>query len=55
VNFPDGIQPRQLQQGRRKIRTAEQARATVQQLVAQGHGTFDGKLFVPIREQRGAA
>ena len=52
---PDGIEPRQLQQGRRKIRTAEQARAIVQQLVGQGLGTFDGKHFVPNREQRGAA
>ena len=46
-NHPMGIDARELQQGRRDISTADQARATLQQLVEGGYGRFDGQTFVP--------
>jgi hypothetical protein len=44
---PAGIDVRQLQQGRRAIQTAEQARQVLQQLLDNGAGTLAGHLFVP--------
>jgi len=46
-NHPLGIDARTLQQGTRGISTADQARATLQQLVEEGYGRFDGQTFVP--------
>jgi hypothetical protein len=44
---PAGIDVRQLQQGRRSIQTAEQARQVLQQMLDEGHGTLSGQLFIP--------
>lgn len=46
-NHPLGIDARKLQQGIREISTADQARDTLQQLVEEGYGRFDGQTFVP--------
>lgn len=43
----DGVDARALQTGRREIKTAEDARATMQELVEVGYGKMEGKLFVP--------
>jgi hypothetical protein len=44
---PKGIDVRTLQQGRRSIETAEQARQILQQLLEAGHGRLDGQTFIP--------
>jgi hypothetical protein len=44
---PEGIDVRQLQQGRRNIQTAEQARQVLQQLLDAGKGRLEGQLFIP--------
>jgi hypothetical protein len=44
---PAGIDVRQLQQGRRSIRTAEQARQVLQGLLDAGYGTLTGQQFIP--------
>jgi hypothetical protein len=44
---PTGIDVRTLQQGRRSIQTAEQARQILQQLLEAGHGRLDGQTFIP--------
>ena len=44
---PAGVDVRQLQQGRRSIQTAEQARQVLQQLLDAGHGTLSGQMFIP--------
>jgi hypothetical protein len=47
ANHPTGIDARTLQQGIREISTADQARATLQQLVGEGYGRFNGQTFIP--------
>jgi hypothetical protein len=44
---PAGIDVRQLQQGRRSIQTAEQARQVLQQMLDAGYGTLAGQVFIP--------
>ena len=44
---PQDITARQLLTGRRAIRTAEQARHVLQQLVEAGYGEWQDKLFIP--------
>ena len=44
---PAGIDVRQLQQGRRNIQSAEQARQILQQLLDAGKGRLEGQLFIP--------
>jgi hypothetical protein len=44
---PEGLDVRQLQQGRRSIQTAEQARQVLQQLLNAGHGSLAGQIFTP--------
>jgi hypothetical protein len=43
---PNGIDARELQQGRRVIGTADDARRVLQKLVEQGYGRWEGHLFV---------
>ena len=45
---PEGLDVRQLQQGRRNIQTAEQARKVLQQLLDAGHGSLAGQIFTPF-------
>jgi hypothetical protein len=45
--YPAGIDTRQLQQGRRSIQTAEQARQLLQQMLNAGYGRLHGQIFIP--------
>lgn len=47
-NYPSGVDARQLQQGRRSIQSADQARKVLQQLLDAGHGQLVGTVFNPI-------
>jgi hypothetical protein len=44
---PNGIDARELQQGRKGIEKADDARRVLQKLVEQGYGRWEGILFVP--------
>ena len=46
-NCPSGIDARQLQQGRRNIQTADQARNILQRMLDAGHGRLVGTVFIP--------
>jgi hypothetical protein len=46
-HHPNGLDARTLQQGRRNIKTADDARIILQQLIDQHHGRLDGTLFIP--------
>lgn len=46
-NYPSGVDARQLQQGRRSIQSADQARKVLQRLLDAGHGQLVGTVFIP--------
>jgi hypothetical protein len=46
-NCPSGVDARQLQQSRRSIQTADQARNILQQMLDAGHGRLAGTVFIP--------
>jgi hypothetical protein len=46
-NCPSGVDARRLQQGRRSIQTANQARNILQQLLDAGQGRLLGTVFIP--------
>ena len=46
-NNPSGVDARQLQQGRRSIQSADQARKVLQRLLDAGHGQLVGTVFIP--------